>query len=155
MITVRAKRSLLDHFRRAAKMAFLKGGNETYAILIGHEECDVVEITELYIPENVAQFCSRDSVDVQDEWLADAADIAQEAGAQIVGDLHSHPDGALRMSAGDKHAASNWRKELSACGDKPARAHVFGVCNVAKLRNQTLRASIIFTEMIPVRLEVR
>lgn len=154
MITVRAKRSVLDSFRRAAKEAFLAGGNETYAILIGHEEGAAIEITELYIPEDVAKFCSPEYVDVQDEWLADAIDVAREAGAQIVGDLHSHPgpDTLLAMSPGDKHAARQWRSDLSACGDKLARVHVFGICLVSKLRNRKLRTHIKFWgPTIPVK----
>ena len=87
-IKVCVSRSLLSEFKRKAKAAFPQ---ETFGYLLGRDAGTVVEVEELYIPLDVDEWCSVNSVTISDEWLPDAKRHAAEHGLKVVGDIHSHP----------------------------------------------------------------
>lgn len=84
-------RRLLDHFKRFAKRAYPK---EAYAILLGTQHGDSIQIHSLYIPDDQDRFTTGDLVRVQEKWWLAANAIAKEDGCEILGDLHSHPSTA-------------------------------------------------------------
>jgi hypothetical protein len=133
-ITVRCPRRLVEQFKRAAKAVFPL---EKYALLIGTDERSgarrTITVTEIYCPEGADDFCKSGLVRVQGEWIAAAADHARESGAELVGDIHSHPwtyrewsaiDGVPgRQRSESDHDAATWDKIAGICrSTKPALA---------------------------------
>lgn len=142
-ITVKVKRSLLRTFAIRAKRVF---SDEALAFLIGHQSIYLVEIEELYFPADKLPLCGRrsDSIIMQPQWLLDAKEHAAEAGLDVVGTIHSHPD------AWD-HSLSEKDLDYS-----PGWNEISGVCKVIRMRNGKLRASTRFWgPTIPVKVDVR
>lgn len=147
-ITVKVTRKVLDGFKRGAREAFPR---EKYCYLLGHEYGDVVQISELYYPEDADKHSTETQVNVRPIWLVEAEEHAKDIGLSVVGDLHSHPYLHEECSAGtpgrhqseaDLDYAPRWQK-------------IAGICRVTESQTGKLRASIRFwPPIIPVTMEV-
>jgi len=87
-MTVRVSRRLLDYFKRYAKRAYPL---EAYAIVIGRMNGETARVTQLYIPDDQAEYATRTRIRVPDGWWAQAHRLALN-GEEILGDIHSHPE---------------------------------------------------------------
>jgi proteasome lid subunit RPN8/RPN11 len=143
-LTIRAPRHVIERFKRDARLAF---PHEAYAVLIGHEEADVVEITELWTPDHVGK-CFSGRVDIHPLWFVEAEEFARDIGAVVVGDIHSHPY---------QHGVQGCGHEQSECDldYAPHWQKIAGICRVTQSRAGRLRASVRFWgPLIPVKTEL-
>lgn len=126
---------MLAEFRKAAKLAFPR---EAFAYLLGRDAGTLVEIEELYFPEDVAEHATHSSVDVQHHWELDAKTHASDSGLSIVGDLHSHPYNYLQTDGVRQDCVpSESDHESRCCG-------IVGICVVTEQRSGQLRSTIKF-----------
>lgn len=86
-IKVEVPRSVARQFRELSKRQFPK---EAFAVLIGRSAGTIVEVEELWIPDDLDEHTSTLEVRVQLDWWKDANKAAKELGLEIVGDIHSH-----------------------------------------------------------------
>lgn len=87
-ITVEVSRSLVDQFKAVAKEHFPR---EAFAYLLGRDAGTLIEIEDLFVPEDLDKHCSDMGFEIQDSWTLAAKAAAKEQGLVIVGDIHSHP----------------------------------------------------------------
>lgn len=119
-IRLRIRPSLLRTFRREAIKAFRDYNREHFCFLIGTdiERSDhrLVEVHELYFPENVLQHTTIDYIEVQDSWYDEAEHYANKLDLTTVGDLHSHPDRKeAHQSEMDLDYGRSWNKISGIC----------------------------------------
>ncbi len=119
-IRLRIPKSLLRKFRQEAIKAYRDYNREHFCFLIGtdFERSDyrMVEVHELYFPENVLEHTTIEYIDVQNEWYLDAENYAKEAGWTTVGDCHSHPDRKeAHQSELDLDYGRSWNKLSGIC----------------------------------------
>jgi proteasome lid subunit RPN8/RPN11 len=88
-------------FKEAAKKAFPK---ETFGLFLGTLAGARVDVDELFIPEDVTQYCTNWCCRPQAHWFEDAMDEAKEYGKEstIVGWVHSHPHTSDAFSSSDR-----------------------------------------------------
>jgi proteasome lid subunit RPN8/RPN11 len=133
-MTVHVSRRLLDHFRREAKQAYPK---EAYAILIGKIRGDQVSVTQLFIPDNQRAKATPDQIEVAASWREEAYHLANAAGEQVLGDLHSHtPTCTLSRWRGDSAPSEgDW---------KCASEYIHAICTIYKYPTGRMVARITF-----------
>ena len=152
-ILVECPRRLIEGFKREAKRVFPK---ETYALLIGFDEESPagrrVSITEIYYPEDAERFCTTQRANWQDAWLVDAAEHAKDVGAELVGDIHSHPWTRAEWQAIDGIPGRQMSEDDY---DKFKWNRIAGICRVYETRTGKLRASVRFwPPLTPVKTKI-
>jgi hypothetical protein len=142
---------VVEDFKRAAKCAFPR---EAYGLLIGHDDPGLrrrkVTVSEIYIPEDVTRHCTPQGTDVQLRWIIEAAQRAKEAGAEVVGEIHSHPWTYAEWKASGRVPERHMSESDQ---DRVMRNKVSGICRVYETRTGKLRASVRFwPPVVPVKL---
>ncbi len=141
-IVVRCPRRLVEQFKRAAKAVFPL---EKYALLIGTDIRSgprrIITVTGIYFPEGADNFCKAGIVKVQGEWIAAAAAHARESGAELVGDIHSHPWTYREWSAIDGVPG---RQRSESDHDSMVWDKISAICRVYETSTGRLRASVRF-----------
>lgn len=127
MLTV--PKRLVEAFKKKARERFPV---EVYAVLIGHDYHDKIEVLEFFYPDFKA---SKHYVYCEDQGYVDAKDSADELGLRIVGDIHSH---CYDSSIGADHAKSEidhaWGHKL----------RIQGICRVVESSGGRRRATTKF-----------
>jgi hypothetical protein len=134
-LRIEVSRRVIERFKRAAREAFPR---ETFAFLVGQDAGDLVIVEDLFIPEDVAEWCTRGAVYAPPQWEIEARIAAAEDGAKVVGDIHSHP-----------RPYEVWRGQLTertpSEGDHAIGWRgICGICVVSETRNKKRRASVRF-----------
>ncbi len=86
-IKLKVKRSVINDFKTLAKKAY---PNEAFSVLIGHDCGTLIEVVDLYTPENIERHTTKYGFDIKPEWWFHAYEKAKEEDLTIVGDIHSH-----------------------------------------------------------------
>lgn len=145
-IEVSVERSVLEDFKRRAKVAFPR---ETMAYLIGRDLGDRMSIEGLYVPMGQAVYCSALKVAIPPRWEDEAREHARGLGAAVIGDIHSHP-----------RCYHEWKGQLSErtpseTDHKQGWAGLSGICVVSEQRRGGLLASVCFYgPSLPVRIRI-
>jgi len=106
---------------------------EAYAVLFGRRTGRLVQIKDLWWPEDQSKYTSHVATAAlcsRPPWVRKAEDIAESEGLEIVGDIHSHPD-TVDVSPSTPDWGTNkadW---------------VMGICSVRKQKRE-FRTSIAF-----------
>lgn len=91
-ITVKTNKKALRGFKAIAKQFYPR---EAWGALFGHDretsEGRVIEIQEIWIPDDLAENVGRGRVYWQDYWWGEVQEHSEESGLSLVGDIHSHP----------------------------------------------------------------
>lgn len=87
-IRLKVPTAIQTRIKRLAREAFPK---ETMAYVIGVTTVCGAEVTDLWVPEDVAAHCTPTSVTVPALWSYEAHEYAREQDAEVLGDVHSHP----------------------------------------------------------------
>lgn len=134
-IRVEVPRRLVEKFKREAKAAFPR---EAFAFLVGHNAGDLVIVEDLFIPDDVRQYCTETAVKIPSEWHGEALAFALEQEAAVVGDIHSHP---RRYNAWNGQVTERTPSE----GDHAEGWNgLCGICVVSEQKDGRLRASVRF-----------
>ncbi len=133
-MTVKCSRRLLNHFRREAKRAFPK---EAFAVLIGTVRGDVVEVTQIYIPDHQRDAATPHKITVSNSWVDQARSLAKLSGEIVLGDIHSHTPTCAR---------SRWREDgAPSQGDwKVATDYIHAICTVYKYTSGRMVSRVSF-----------
>lgn len=140
-ISLTVPKKLVEQFKKKAREQFPV---ELYAVLIGHDYCDKIEVLDFYYPNFKANrfFIWCDGVG-----YLDAEEHASEVGLSIVGDIHSH---CFDSKYGGDHSKS---ERDHAWGHK---LRVQGICRVIEHAKKRRRATVKFwgpTTPVDFRLE--
>jgi len=85
-------RHLVEAFKQ---VALDRHPREAYAVFFGRFEGKLVEIRDVWYPEDQGQFATTGAIETiagRPAWWRKALDIAESEGLEIVGDIHSHPE---------------------------------------------------------------
>jgi proteasome lid subunit RPN8/RPN11 len=91
MITIVCPRRFIREFEA---FALSRHPREVYAALFGRRARDLIEVLDVWYPEDQAAYSSTNGLfcDVYSRpWRARAETIAESHGWEILGDIHSHP----------------------------------------------------------------
>lgn len=92
-IRVSINKKALRGFKALAKQFY---PHEAWGALFGSDieatEGRVIEVQEIWVPDDLAENVGRGRVYWQDHWWGDVQEHAEETGLSLVGDIHSHPD---------------------------------------------------------------
>ena len=147
-IRLTVSRKLEREIKRQSKAMFPK---ESFALLLGTCAGDAVQFDELYVPDDVAKYSRKDSVDLLPHWFEEAHEAAKESELDIVGWVHSHP-WELGESGAEKADHSLSERDLDCRIPLP----VSGVCVVRECKikgERLLRASLRWWGMqVPVEV---
>ena len=128
-------RKVIAEIRQGAKAAFPK---EWWALLLGTNAGDHVQVDELYIPDDQDAYTSDYVIYEQTHWFAEAEAQARESELLVVGRIHSHPFTQIEAQG------CIWDRSQSE-GDIDSQRHIVsGICVVQQLKNKRLRTSIRF-----------
>lgn len=86
-IKLKIKKSVTQDFKKLAKSLYPK---ELFAVLLGHDCGTLIEIEDLYVPENIDRHTTKFGFEIKPEWWFYAHEKAKEEDLKIVGDIHSH-----------------------------------------------------------------
>lgn len=141
-IELTVREPVVKQFRALARKAFPK---ETLAFLIGHDAGTKVEVTELYVPDDVAKHAANDTVRMPQHWFEDAEEFAKEREATVVGDIHSHP---LSFAESQHDAGIS-----PSAGDLLSARYIFGICAVRQSENKRRLTTDMrfYGPMLPLR----
>lgn len=90
---------------------------ETCGVMIGRQENGATEVMDLKAARNVNRERARDRYELDPEDLLAADAYAREAGLEIVGVWHSHPDHPARPSETDRvNAWEGWSYVIASVG---------------------------------------
>lgn len=129
-------KKIINEFKTLAKDAFPK---ETIAFLCGTIEYDLITIEELWVPENVLKYCTKDTITLQPTWSTDAIDYAKDNDLVIVGDIHSHP-----VSYHYSYAVSTLPSEQDIESRGLAWQQISGICAVRQSKLGRLTSTVKF-----------
>jgi hypothetical protein len=133
-------RSLMDKFRAEAKRIFPK---EAFAVLLGRRGDDSVRVTQLYIPEAQEKSCTRTKVHRANAWLGEARRLADTAGIDVLGEIHSHAETSVWQ-----HDRAPSEVDWDRAADVSV---VHGICSVRKYPSGRMVALVKFW---PARLDL-
>lgn len=142
-ITVTVRPKVLVGFEWLCIEAFPR---ELWGALIGFRAGNHAEITEIWLP---GESGTPNAVEVKDHWLVEAEAHASEVGAELIGDIHSHPwTWEERSHWRDKPGRNQSESDLDFAPQWDALA---GIVNVLQSKSGALRASTrIWGPTIPV-----
>ncbi len=136
MFTFEIDKKLIKQFKDQAKEAFPK---ETIAYLCGSLEHNIIQVEELWVPDNVLKHCTKDSIWVQPQWAIEAIEYAKDNDLVIIGDCHSHP-----CSYKYNYSVSHWPSEADIVSRGMAWQQITGICVVREAPSGRLSSSIKF-----------
>lgn len=136
-IRLKLASGLVREFSALARLAY---PCETYALLIGCETRRCVEVSELYIPDDVADYASKRYVYTPDHWYIEAQEHAREVGCDLIGDIHSHPGYvSCERSEGDHDGTPHWR-------------HIAGIVAVWETARGLRTSTRFWGPTVPIRI---
>ncbi len=128
-ITLSVPRKLVEAFKKRARDQFPK---ELYAVLIGHDYHDKIEVLDFFYPNFKS---NRFFVWCDDQGYIEAVEHAAELELTIVGDIHSH---CYAHNVGADHSKSEidhaWGHKLT----------IQGICRVLEFPSGLRRATVKF-----------
>lgn len=146
-IQLEVRRSVVIDFKRLAKEVFPL---EAFAYLLGRDAGDLIEIEDLFIPNDLVDWVTPTSVSISDLWLPAAKKQAKEGGLKVVGDIHSHAYKHYelgKMKPGCVPSAIDMEEGMQT---------VTGICDVLEGKTGKLRSDIRFWgPMFPVRTWIK
>lgn len=134
-IKVRVPRRLVGDFKLVAKEYFPR---EAFAYLLGRDAGTLVEVEELFVPEDLDKWVTEVSVELSPGWLVAAKRAAKDLGLTVVGDIHSHPFRYCELQ-GLKPEHTPSEVDID-CGLK----QIHGICRVLEASTGKLRATTRF-----------
>ncbi len=140
-ITLSVPKKLLETFKKRAREQFPK---ELYAVLIGHDGHDKIEVLDLYYPNFKS---NKYFVWCDPQGYLDALEHAAELDLTIVGDIHSH---CYASTVGADHSKSEVDHEWG------HKLIIQGICRVIEFPSGLRRATVRFwgpTIPVEFRLE--
>lgn len=144
-------KKFINEFKKQAKKAFPK---ETIAYLCGIIEYDLITIEDLWIPDNVLNYCDHDTVWVKPEWAVEAIDYAKDNDLVIIGSIHSHPFTKKELSFYSGTGKHQSEADIDSCG--LAWQQISGICVVKELKTGKLTSSIRFWgPTVPLTVRVK
>ncbi len=136
MYTFECPKKLVEQFKRQAKGAFPK---ETISYVYGQIVGDNIIAEGLWTPDNVLDFCTKDTIYIQPNWYIEAIEEAKENDAVILADIHSHP-----VSYKYSYAVSHMPSESDILSRGLAWQQITGICVVREAPSGRLSSSIKF-----------
>lgn len=129
-------RHLVEAFKR---VALDRHPREVYAVFFGRFAGTVVEIRDIWYPEDQAKFATTSAIETiagRPAWWQKALDIAESEGLEIIGDMHSHPETDPERLKDPSPSYADWRNYR---GPRWIRA----ICVVCK-RPRSVRFRVTF-----------
>lgn len=148
MYSFEISKKLINEFKILAKKSFPK---EVIAYLCGTIEQNIITVEELWVPDNVLKYCTKDTILIQPTWSSEAIDYAKDNDLIVVGDIHSHP-----VSYEYSYAVSNMPSESDVLSRGLAWEQITGICVVRQSKTGRLTSSVKFwgpTVPLDVRIQ--
>ncbi len=138
--TIKVPTKILTRFKKIARENF---PNEIFCYLLGHILNDQkYEITDLYFPVDLKDFCTPHIVHVQDHWITEVKKYARKHKVQIIGDLHSHPytfeESSTRKITDLSPSEQDWDRDTDTDGP------LMGICLTKQRKDGTIFSKIKF-----------
>lgn len=117
-VRVKASARALDGFVSDAKQIYPK---EVWGAVFGRRQETpsglLVEVEEVWVPDNIADFTTPTAVYWDPEWWALMEEHADDSGLDLVGDIHSHPNHFEDLSPSEIDLkGSRWRALMGIVG---------------------------------------
>ena len=139
MYTFEISKSLVSKIKKISKDAFPR---ETIVYLLGEIIYDHIFVHDLWIPDNVLDYCTHYSVNVKPEWQIEAIEYAKDNELEVVGSCHSHPFTKEELSVFSVTGAHQSESDIDSCG--LFWQQISGICLVKQSKSGRLSSSIRF-----------
>lgn len=128
---------VVEKFKREAKRVFPK---EAWGYLLGNESLDAIEITDVWLPEDIEKYSKCDSVNPPKHWPIKVLEYCEEHDLTALGSIHSHPYTYEEILSGRRpdHSTS----ENDALSGLTTKLHA--ICRVKQSKTGRLRATVKF-----------
>ncbi len=128
---------------------------EAWGYLLGNEALDCVEISDLWLPEDVEKYSTPSTVNPPKHWPIKALEYCEEHDITALGSIHSHPYSYSETHVEGRRVMSpdHSTSENDALSGITTKLH--GICRVTQSKTGRLRATIkLWGPELPVTEEI-
>lgn len=141
VLPIRVHNRVVTKFKQEAKRAWPK---ESFAYILGNEGPGYLEISDIWIPEDIDKFTTKMTICLQDHWAVQVIDYCEDHDLTPLGSLHSHPYSYAEMTVKGKKVCTpdhSTSEGDALCG---ITSKIHGICRVLESKRGRLTATIRF-----------
>lgn len=141
VLPLKVHKRVVSKFKREAKRVFPK---EHFCYLLGHEQDGFLEVTDLWLPEDIEKHATPCSVTPPESWGVKVLEYCEENDLTPLGTLHSHPYQyhELHKNGAKLELPDHAPSEGDANHGLIYKVH--GICRILESKNKRLTATIRF-----------
>jgi len=138
VLPLKVHRSVVAKFKRRCKELFPL---ENFGYLLGNKQLNSWEIAEIWIPEDIKNYVTSETIYWQNSWVSDVLEYCEEHDLTPLGSIHSHPytySEIKRRKTLPDHSTS----EADSLSGLTSEVH--GICRVLESKTRRLTATVRF-----------
>lgn len=141
VLPLKVHKRVVSRFKQEAKKLF---PFECFGYILGLEASGFIELTDLWIPEDIRKHVTTSQVKPQDTWIPQVLEYCEEHDLVAIGSIHSHPYRYedLTIAGGKAVMPDHAPSEDDALHGLTHRIH--GICRITESKNKRLTATIRF-----------
>lgn len=142
VLPLKVHQKVVAKFKRSAKEIFPL---EAWGYLLGTTQDNCLEITDIWIPEDLKKYAKKDQVDPPAHWPILALEYCEEHELTPLGSIHSHPYMYDELHYNNKRICANPDHATSEADSLSGiTTQVHAICRILQSKSGRLTATVKF-----------